>query len=69
MGEISIDDISKNIPKAARAVEFESLGGGNKLVKKTKKHLEVEKKLRGKAGEELKEAKRELAKQKRKYRA
>ena len=43
MGEISIDDITKNTPKAAGAVEFESSGGGNKLVKKTKERLEAEK--------------------------
>ena len=69
MGEISIDDITKNTPKAARAVDFESSGGGNKLAKKTKERLESEKKFWWKAGEELKEAKRNLAKQRRKYRA
>ena len=37
-------------------------------MKKTKEHLEAEKNLRGKIGEELKEAKRNLAKQRR-YRA
>ena len=57
------DDITKNKPKAVRAVEFKSAGGGNKLVKKTKGHLEAEKKLRGKAGEERKEVKRNLTKQ------
>ena len=41
------------LPSAARAVEFESTGGGKKLggkklVKKTKEHLEAEKNLRGK---------------------
>ena len=69
MGEISIDDITKNIPKAAGEVEFDSAGRGNKPVKKTKEHLEAEKKLRGKAGEELNVSKRELAKPRRKYRA
>ena len=71
MGDVSIDDMTECIPKAARAVEFESAGGGGgvKLVKKTKGHLEAEKNFRGRTGEELKEAKRNLAKQSRKYRA
>ena len=64
MGSISIEDITKNLPRAARAVEFESIGGGNKLVKKTKVHLEAEKKLRGKGGDELKMAKNDQAKKK-----
>ena len=49
LGGIRIEDIAKNLPRAARAIEFESSrGGGNKLVKKTKEHLEAEKNLRGK---------------------
>ena len=48
---------------------FESVGGGNRLVKKTKEHLEAEKSLRGRTGEELEEAERNLAKQRRGYRA
>ena len=64
MGDISIEDIVKNLPRAARAPEFESSGGeGNKLVKKTEEHLEAEKNLRGKDGDELKTAKRGLTKQ------
>ena len=43
MEDISIEAITKNLPRAARAVEFESTGGRNKLVKKTKEQLEVEK--------------------------
>ena len=70
MGDINIEDIAKNLPRGSRAVEFESSGGGgNKLVKKTKEHLEAEKNLRGKDGDELKMAKRELTKQRRRYRA
>ena len=38
-------------------------------MKKAKEHLEAEKSLRGRAAEELKEAKRNLAKQSRRYRA
>ena len=37
--ESSIEDTTKYIPKAAGAAEFESAGGGNKLVKKTKERL------------------------------
>ena len=55
------------IPRAARAVVFESAGGGNKLTKKTQEHVEAEKNLRGRTGEELKEAKTKLAMQRRKY--
>ena len=66
---VKLEDITKKLPSAARAVEFEPTGGGNKLVKKTKEHLEAEKNLRGKDGEELKIASRELTKQRRKYRA
>ena len=65
MGGISIEDITNNLPNAARAVEFESTEGGNELVKKTKEQPN----LQGKIGEYLKEAKREQAKQRRKYRA
>ena len=39
------------------------------MIKKTKEHLEAEKKLRGTDGDELKMAKRELTKQRRRYRA
>ena len=52
------------LPRAVRAVEFESTGRGNKLVKKTKVHLEAEKNLRGKDGDELKIAKNDQAKKK-----
>ena len=69
MENISIEDVTKNLPRAARAVEVESTAGGNKLVKKTKEHLEAEKNLQGKTGDELKMAKRELTKQRRRYRA
>ena len=47
MGEISIEDITKCIPNAARVVEFEKAGGRNQLVKKTVEHLEAERNLRG----------------------
>ena len=33
MGDISVEEITKNLPSAARAVEFESTGGGNRLIK------------------------------------
>ena len=69
MEEVSIDDITECTPKAARAVELESTGGGYRLVKKAKEHLEAEKSLRGRTAEELKVAKRNLAKQSRRYRA
>ena len=36
MGGISIEDITKTLRKAARAIEFESTGGGHKLAKKTR---------------------------------
>ena len=70
MGDIRIKDIAKNLPRAARAIEFESSrGGGNKLVKKTKEHLEAERKVRGKDGDALQMTERELTKQRRRYRA
>ena len=62
IGEVSIEDITKNLPKAAKAVEFESRGGRNKMVRKTQEHLEAEKNLKGKEGEELK-----ISEQRRKY--
>ena len=69
MGDISIEAITKNLPNAAKAIECESTRGGNRLIKKTKEHLEAEKNLRGKDGDELKMAKRELTKQRRRYTA
>ena len=39
MGDISIEDITKNLPNAAKAIEFESTGGGNRLIKKRKSIL------------------------------
>ena len=44
-------------------------GKRNRLVKKTAEHLEAERNLRGRIGEELKMAIRNLAKHRRKYRA
>ena len=64
---ISIEDFTKNLPRAARVVEFESTGRGNKFVKKTKEHLQAEKNLRGKSGDKLKMVKREFTKQRRRY--
>ena len=64
MGVVSIEDITESISRAARAAEFEAAGGRNRWMKKTKAHLETEKKLRRKTGEELKEAKRNLTKKK-----
>ena len=69
MGEISTEDITECIPKAARAVDFVSVEGKHRLVKKTAEHLEVERNLRGKKGEELKIVIRNFAKQTRKYKA
>ena len=43
---VDIEDITKCIQKATRAVEFESTGGRNTLVRKTKEHLETVKNLR-----------------------
>ena len=62
MGEISIEDITKNMPRLAKAVKFDSAGGGCELLKKMKERLEAKKRLRGKDGE-LKVAKRDFAKQ------
>ena len=60
----------ENLPMAAIAIEFESIrGGGAKMVKKIKEHLEAEKNLRGKEGDALKITKRELTKQRRRYKA
>ena len=42
LGEVSIEDITKKLPKTARTVEFESTRGGNKMVRKTPEHLEAE---------------------------
>ena len=69
MGEISIEDITNFNPDAARAVEFENTEGRGKLVRKTAEHLDAEKNLRVKTGVQLKEVKRNLAKQRRRYRA
>ena len=70
MGDINIEGILENLPMAARAIEFEfSRGGGAKMVKKTEEHLEAEKNLRGKEGDALKITKRELTKQRRRYKA
>ena len=70
MGDINIEDIVENLPMAARAIEFESSrGGGAKMVKNTEEHLEAEKNLRGKEGDALNMAKRELTKQRRRYKA
>ena len=42
MGDINIEDIVKNLSRAARAIEFElSTGGGAKMVKQTKERLEA----------------------------
>ena len=51
MGEISIEDITKCIPNAARAVEFETTRGMINW-KKTAEHLEAEKNLRRRMGGE-----------------
>ena len=69
MGEVSIEDITECIPKAASTVDIESAGRRNRLVKKTAELLEAERNLRGKIEEELKDAEKELGKQRRKYRA
>ena len=44
MGEVL--DMTNNLPRAAEAVEFESRGGRNRMVRKTREHLEAEKSLR-----------------------
>ena len=67
LGEVSTEDMSKKWPKAARSFEFESARGGNKAVRKTLEHLEAEKNLRGKEGEEA--ARRRLSKHRRKFKA
>ena len=67
--DLSIEDMTKTLPKAARAIDFESTGGRNKLTKETKEHAEAEANLREKDGDELKLAKRELNKQGRRYKA
>ena len=36
MGDITIEDIKKKLPMAARAVEFGSTGGRNRLLKRYK---------------------------------
>ena len=69
MGEVGVEDITECVPKAARAVEFEAAGKRNRLVKKTTEHLEAEKNLSRRTGEELKMAKSNLAKRRRKYTA
>ena len=70
MDDISIEDMVKNLLRSARAIELESSRGGEaKMMKKTKERLDVEKNSRGKDGDELKMARRELTKQRRKYRA
>ena len=69
MGDINIEDVTKNLRNAARAVEFESSGGRNKLVKRTIEHLEAERTLRGKDGNELKMSETKLTRQRRTYRA
>ena len=70
LSDISIEDMVKNLPTAARAIEFESSRGeGAKMVKKTKEHFDAEKNLRGKDDDELKMAKKELTKHRRRYRA
>ena len=69
MDELSIEDIAKELPKSARSIEFESARGGNKAVRKTLEHLEVDKNLRGIEGEELKAARRRLSMHSRKYKA
>ena len=48
MGVVSIEDITKKLPMAAGAVEFESTRRRNRLVKKTRENLAAEKNLRGK---------------------
>ena len=64
MGDINIEDNVENLSIAATIK-----GGGAKRVKKTKEHLEAEKNLRGKGADALTKAKRELTKQRRRYKA
>ena len=37
------EDITRILPKAVSAIEFESSGKGSKIVRKTKEHIEAEK--------------------------
>ena len=67
--DLSIEDITKTLPKAARAIDFDSTEGRHKLRKETKEHAEAEANLRVKDGDELKLAKKELNKQGRRYKA
>ena len=67
--DLSIEDITNSLLKAARAVDFDSTEGRNKLTKETKEHAEAERNLREKDGDELKLAKRELNKHGRRYKA
>ena len=48
MGEVSIEDITERIPKAASAVDLESAGGRNRWVKKIAEHRDAERTLGGK---------------------
>ena len=54
MGHISIEDITKKLPMAARAFGFESTRERNSMVRKTREHLKAEMNWRGKDGEEQK---------------
>ena len=69
MGHLSIEDITKKLQMAARAFGFESTGGRNSMVRKTREHLEAEMNLKGTEGDKLKIAKRKLSKQRRTYKA
>ena len=63
VGDISIEDITKHSPLVARALEFESSGGRNRLVEQIQ--AQAEKNLRGKDGEELKISKKRIVQVKR----
>ena len=65
---LSIEDITKTLLQAARAIDFDSTEE-YKLTKKDKEHIEAEANLRVKDGDELKFAKKELTKQGRRYKA
>ena len=54
MGHLSIEDITKKLPMAARAFGFESTGGRNSMVRQTREHLEAEMNLKGTEGDKLK---------------